>query len=272
MNQNIVMAASRECKTAIEALDIVTPPIYASVFSKIAKKYGLDSKELADVTENALDKKIEELLDLNEKSGKQVVQLDAASKKALDAMQKHDEALLQESISETKALRLEIERLKESVYKDSLTKTWNRKWLEANILDEDGRFKEACTLAIIDLNYFKEINDTIGHIAGDKVLKYISANLQALDIPVVRYGGDEFLLIARDPEQMKVVENKLNACRNALLKKSLKYNGYSFKTCFSYGIYECRKDEAFTDALEAADKKMYEDKEKIKKRVPPPFG
>ncbi len=157
---------------------------------------------------------------LNEKSGEQVVQLDAASKKALDAMQKHDEALLQESISETEALRLEIERLKESVYKDSLTKTWNRKWLEANILDEEGRFKEPCTIAIIDLNYFKEINDTVGHIAGDKVLKYISANLQALDIPVVRYGGDEFLLISKEPKQMNEVETNLKACRNALLKKT----------------------------------------------------
>lgn len=271
MDKSIIVATSKECKDLIERLDIVTPPIYESIFSKIAAKYGIDTGQLTKVTEESLDERIKELLELNEKNSEQIVHLDAASKKALNAMKEKNEKLLQESISETEALRREIEQLKESVHKDSLTKVWNRKWLEANILDQEERFKKDCTMAIVDLNYFKQINDTVGHIAGDKVLKYISSNLKKLGMPVVRYGGDEFLLIAEDKKEMKIAKKKIASCREELLNKNIKYNDYTFKVCFSYGIHNCTKGENFTDALEAADKKMYEDKAEIKKRVPPPF-
>ncbi|BDY12734.1 GGDEF domain-containing protein [Hydrogenimonas cancrithermarum] len=272
MDQAIVKAASQECKSAIDTLEIVTPSIYASIFSEIAKKYGIDPKTLTEVAERSLVMQIEKLLDLNKKSSEQVTHLDKASKKALDAMQAHDETLLRESISETEALRQEIERLKESVYTDSLTKTWNRKWVDANLLDENGHFKKACILAIVDLNYFKQINDTLGHIAGDKVLKYISSHLKSLGIPVVRYGGDEFLLLFDTEESAEKAEKRMHLCRELLLKKTLKFNGHSFKTSFSYGIHACKEGESFSDALEAADKQMYDDKEAIKKRVSAPFS
>ncbi len=272
MDKNVVKAASRECKAAIDALEIVTPAIYTSIFTEIAKKYGIETKELADATEKFLDKQIHKLLMLNEKSGEHIEQLDETSKKALDAMRAHDESSLQKSIEETEALRQEIERLKESVYTDSLTRTWNRKWLDANLLDSQERFKNPCTLAIVDLNYFKQINDTLGHIAGDKVLKLISAHLKTLGVPVVRYGGDEFLLIFDDSTDAEKAAKKMHLCRETLLKKPLLFNGQTFKASFSYGIYDCAKGENFSDALEGADQKMYEDKKEIKKRIAPPFA
>ncbi|WP_456381581.1 GGDEF domain-containing protein [Hydrogenimonas sp.] len=271
MDRNVVKAASRECKAAIDALEIVTPAIYTSIFTEIAKKYGIETKELADATEKFLDRQIQKLLILNRKSGEHIEQLDETSKKALDAMQAHDESSLQKSIEETEALRREIERLKESVYTDSLTGTHNRKWLDAHLLDTRECFKSPCILAIVDLNYFKQINDTLGHIAGDKVLKLISAHLKTLGVPVIRYGGDEFLLIFDGSTDMEKAAKKMHLCREALLKKSLLFNGRTFKGSFSYGLYSCTQGENFSDALEKADRKMYEDKKEIKKRIAPPF-
>ena len=272
MDKNVVKAASRECKAAIDALEIVTPAIYTSIFTEIAKKYGIETEVLASASEDFLDSKISQLLILNEKSGEQIETLDKTSKKALNAMRTHDESGLQKSIEETEALRREIERLKESVYTDSLTRTWNRKWLDANLLDSKERFKDPCTLAIVDLNYFKQINDTLGHIAGDKVLKLISAHLKKIGVPVVRYGGDEFLLIFDKLQDTEKAEKVMHSCREALLKRPLMFNGHTFKASFSYGIYDCAKGENFSDALEGADQKMYEDKKEIKKRVSPPFA
>ncbi|WP_457598952.1 GGDEF domain-containing protein [Hydrogenimonas sp.] len=269
MDKALIKAASQECKSAIDALDIVTPSIYTALFSEIAKKYGIESGDLVEAECDSLDEQIRKLMELNEQSSTQVMRLDESSQKALKAMQESDETLLKESIDETQALRQEIERLKKSVYKDALTKTWNRKWLETDILDEEGRFKNSCTLAIVDLNYFKQINDVLGHIAGDKVLRYVSTHLKGLEVPVVRYGGDEFLLLFEADED---ADTKLRKCRESLLKTALKYNDHAFKVSFSYGIHDCVKHENFSEALEGADKKMYEDKRAIKERIGPPFG
>ncbi len=268
MDKALIKAASQECKSAIDALDIVTPTIYTALFAEIANKYGIESSDLLEAECESLDEQVKKLLELNDKSSEQVMRLDKSSQKALKAMQESDETLLKESIDETQVLRREIERLKESVYKDALTQTWNRKWLDANLLDEEGRFKKSCTLAIVDLNYFKQINDTLGHIAGDKVLKYISSHLKTVGAPVVRYGGDEFLIIFNSQTE---AQKKLHECRESLLKMALKYNNTSFKTSFSYGIHPCTEEEYFPEALETADKKMYEDKKAIKERIGPPF-
>ncbi len=86
MDKNVVKAASRECKAAIDALEIVTPAIYTSIFTEIAKKYGIETEVLASASEDFLDSKISQLLILNEKSGEQIETLDKTSKKALNAM------------------------------------------------------------------------------------------------------------------------------------------------------------------------------------------
>ncbi len=271
MDKSVIKAASYECKSAIDKLEIVTPAIYTSIFVKIAEKYGIDIEELTSATETLLNEQIEELMTLNTKSGEHIEHLDETSKKALDAMKSHDEEGLSKSIEETEALRKEIESLKESVYRDSLTRTWNRKWLDAHLLDTEERFRKACILAIVDLNYFKQINDTLGHIAGDKVLKFISSHLQSLEVPVIRYGGDEFLLIFEEEDE-ETCTKKMRMCRKALLQKPLIFHGKRFRTSFSFGLHACNEKELFSEALEAADRRMYEDKKSIKKRVPPPFS
>ncbi len=267
MDENILKAASLESKAAIEELEIVTPPVYSAIFYDIAKKYGLDEDKLKEATLELIEERVAKLIDLNSKSSRHIETLDGASKKALHAMKERDEALLKESISETEALRREIEKLKESVYRDSLTQTWNREWLNANCLDGDGNFKRAYSLAIVDLNYFKEINDNLGHIAGDKVLKYVSSHLKSLGAPVVRYGGDEFLILFNSADGAEQIDE----CRESIISKKLKYNDHTFVVSFSYGTYDCEEGEHFNEALKEADKKMYEDKEAIKKRIPPPF-
>ena len=94
-----------------------------------------------------------------------------------------------------------ITKFNDILYTDPLTGVYNRKYLNSRPRSMDcvGNSAE-CSLAMADIDNFKSINDTFGHIAGDEVLKSFASLLQSQISDrrgdcVVRYGGDEFLLI-----------------------------------------------------------------------------
>ena len=90
--------------------------------------------------------------------------------------------------------------LEEASRKDGLTGLQNRLALENDASLTDGRHT---TAFMIDINYFKEINDQYGHVVGDQILKETSAILVRLfpDAHYYRYGGDEFLVLTHKPAQ-----------------------------------------------------------------------
>ncbi len=274
ISKSLLEIITRECKDAIEMFDVVTPDIYAGIFNAKAREHGIEPDDLEDLAKEQLDEVIEKLITLSRKSSEQISALDSSSQKALEAMHDRNEKLLQESIDETAKLRQEIAKLQEDLYIDTLTQTYNRKWLHAYWLDGSFRFVKSSVLAIVDLNYFKQINDTLGHVAGDKVLRFIANHLKKIGVPVVRYGGDEFLLLFDGEEGEKnemMAAKKLENNREELIHTTLKFEGRSFKTSYSYGVAYIPENTLFEEALKKADRKLYYDKEAIKKRIRPPF-
>ena len=91
--------------------------------------------------------------------------------------------------------------------RDSLTSTYNRRYLDQRlrILLSDRKARAALAIALIDLDRFKNVNDTYGHLVGDRVLRHVAELLQE-DLPpdgfCARYGGEEFVLVlpGLDPE------------------------------------------------------------------------
>ena len=205
---------------------------------------------------------------LQDETSKNVIELSANTSKAISAIKAKDENMLNEVLKETQNLRKEIEKLKESVYKDELTHAFNRKWLNDTFLaDEDDKFSVAGTLAIIDLNYFKLVNDTHGHIVGDKVLIYIANQLKKTRESVIRYGGDEFIIIFSKNTDSATALKRLDKIREDIIKVKLKAAKGAFKVSFSFGAYEFKENDILADVIELADKNMYNDKIEIKKRV-----
>lgn len=257
-----------ETKSKIATMKVVDPSLYYSVYSTIAKDLNIDIKDSQKVSLDELDHKVNEYLSLSNKTTTAVSQLDSSAQKAMKAIHEKDVELLQESLNETKALREEIEGLKNIVFTDELTKCYNRKWLNSNFLDKDEKFILDGVFVLIDINYFKEINDTLGHITGDKALIYITNHLKNLpNIDIIRYGGDEFILLFNNKESSEVVKKQLEQNREELISKKLKSKNNQFVLSFSYGIVEFKIGDSFSDILESSDIKMYEDKAKIKKRV-----
>ncbi len=266
--KQILSIISNETKSSIDQLPIVTPSVYASIFSEYAKEHDASLDDEHTLAQDVLNIACSNLTTLQGETSKNANLLSSNTQKAIHAIQAKDEESLSEVLKETQSLKEEIEKLKEAIYKDELTNVFNRKWLHDNLLmSGENNFKEAGTLVMIDLNYFKQINDTYGHIVGDKVLIFIANALKKSRSNVVRYGGDEFLVLFHHNVSLQAALKTLETIREDILKKKLKSGDDAFRVSFSLGATAFKKGDALNKVIEDADKNMYHDKVEIKKRV-----
>lgn len=131
--------------------------------------------------------------------------------------------LLEDVSSVIEAKRL-LEQLRESSFRDALTGLYNRKFLREyiDILVRSAKRKHSYIgLLMCDIDHFKKVNDLHGHDAGDEILKRVAEILQdevrSSDL-VVRYGGEEFLIVLNETEEkgaMEVAERVREAVKNA---------------------------------------------------------
>ncbi len=264
----VLKIISNETKDSIDQLPVVTPSVYASIFSKFALNHDTEIENEKELASNLLHAECTNLTNLQTQTSQNALKLSNNTSKAINAIKEKDEKLLTEVLEETESLRREIEKLKESVYKDELTNVYNRKWLHDQFLNKDSNsLKRDGILAIIDLNYFKIVNDTFGHIIGDKVLIFIANQLKKTKFDVIRYGGDEFIIIFSSKISVSKALSTLNSLRETIITKKLKAQESSFRVSFSFGASEFHTGDDLAETIENADKNMYDDKIKIKQRV-----
>ena len=267
-DEDILRVISNETKSSIDQMSIVTPSVYSSFFSEFATqhKQNIDDEEAFSI--DLIKQECSTLTTMQTQTSKNVNALSDTTSKAINAIEQKDEETLKKVLLESKKLKQEIEKLKEAVYKDELTRAYNRKWMNEHYLNESAdMFTQSGTLIMIDLNYFKEINDTHGHLLGDKVLVYISNELKKIMHNVIRFGGDEFILIFPDTTSFQSNLDSIQKTREYIISKKLKANDSKFTVSFSYGGVEFKIGDNIADTIALADKNMYEDKIQIKKRV-----
>ncbi|TWF94817.1 GGDEF domain-containing protein [Saccharopolyspora dendranthemae] len=120
---------------------------------------------------------------------------------ALDMMSSDKPAVPEQLRSEVELLRREHAKAREESLRDSLTASYNRRYLDERLADlvaENAMTGEGLAVALIDLDWFKLVNDTYGHLFGDRVLQRVVDLLQEA-LPdgafCARYGGEEFVLV-----------------------------------------------------------------------------
>ncbi|UJF23314.1 diguanylate cyclase [Shewanella sp. OMA3-2] len=130
-------------------------------------------------------------------------------------------------VDRTQELEKANKKLKELVDKDPLTKLFNRRFAELKFHDVREfclRNEQAITVAILDLDFFKTVNDSYGHLAGDECLRQVSAQLSQhfkRDIDILaRYGGEEFILILPMSNALHI-EHHLNEFRVKLSQMTI---------------------------------------------------
>lgn len=162
---------------------------------------------------------------------------------------------------------------------DALTGFYNRRQLDERIKQETAETKRKHTplcAIMTDIDFFKKVNDTYGHAAGDIVLKNVAkimrSQLREYDI-AGRYGGEEFVILLpyTKLDEAVVVAERL---RRAVEKKSIdiekvntKNNTKNISVTISLGVYEYKPADNTEDLLLNADKALYKAKETGRNRV-----
>jgi diguanylate cyclase len=171
-----------------------------------------------------------------------------------------------------KELKAAYERIEELAQLDELTGALNRRFVMKE-LDEElmrcMRSNQSCSVALIDLDWFKKINDTFGHPAGDEALRTfaitIFANIRGID-KFGRYGGEEFLLIMPDTPQGTAIRT-VDRLREMVAGLDWGAISPSMTVTISAGVTALRANDTSDAILARADQALYLAKERGRNRV-----
>ena len=171
-------------------------------------------------------------------------------------------------INKVKMLKEENEIIYERSIRDSLTNLYNRQYIESildNIIDMYNSEGIVFTLMMLDIDYFKKINDTYGHLCGDKVLLSISnvlmKTLRNTDY-IGRYGGEEFIVMFPSTgidEAIKIAENIRENIEELSVDEGI-------KVTISGGLYENKENRKYK-CIQNADELLYLAKERGRNRI-----
>jgi len=163
-----------------------------------------------------------------------------------------------------KKYKKQIQQLKEYAYRDSLTGCLNRRAMEELLAGAfPARGQTRLTLLYMDIDFFKEVNDTHGHAAGDRALVELAGILRAFfpeNETVCRWGGEEFLVLLRDEQDPEKISDRL---REAVAANRINLTDKQLCVTASVGAADMLpEDSTYTDVVNRADTAMYAAKQK----------
>jgi diguanylate cyclase (GGDEF)-like protein len=168
-------------------------------------------------------------------------------------------------------------RLYESSTRDSLTRAYNRKYLNERLLAEIAharRHRTQLSLLMLDLDRFKEVNDSRGHLMGDMVLRVVASHLMRLirlEDVLARYGGEEFVILVRSTHHKdagKLGERVRSTVERLLI--TAPGGNKTISVTVSIGIAslaELPPEAGANDLLSTADARLYRAKAAGRNRV-----
>ena len=171
-------------------------------------------------------------------------------------------------------MRIAQEKLAEMSIRDELTGMFNRRYFQEALdreLSGAQRYGHGLALCMIDLDHFKRVNDTYGHLGGDRVLQefghLLDESIRKYDV-ACRYGGEEFAVILPDTDLDKAIA-LCERFRERIGKHPFTYENETLRITASVGVTACIAEETTTGGqlVELADKALYQAKEQGRNRV-----
>ena len=230
----------------------------AKSFGAVIEKYAQDLKEDLDV--DAVSRVVEGIL---------------SETKAIVLSGEQLKDRLQASTEEVEKLSRDLEQIREQATTDLLTGIKNLRYLSAVFPEEAKQAndtKSDLCLIFADIDHFKNINDTYGHLSGDKILRItaevLRESVKGKDI-VARYGGEEFVILLPDTPLNGAVRlaGKICTyfrCLNWRFKDSGQFIG---PVHLSFGVAQYRAGESLESIVQRADKALYKSKQDGRCRV-----
>jgi len=182
--------------------------------------------------------------------------------KSFDSFQKQIMQELNSADQTITKLKTQIEKLERESNIDPLTKTYNRRVLVNDLEDilKAGIDRDLdMQFIIFDADDFKKINDTFGHIAGDKTLIYITRLMQnslRKGVRVYRYGGEEFVILLNRSNEKNCIKAVDRIIKIANESKLL-YKGHTIHLTLSAGIGKHNKGDSVNSLIDRADNALY---------------
>ncbi len=256
----------------LKKIDIETDSIehtkltFTNTYKEIAKKSISSYKET--------NGKFEELGKLHKSTLEEVkdhlIDLPAITSK-FDEIQAHMTEEVHKANDIISQLNLQVKNLEEDSNLDGLTKVFNRRALDRYLdsITQKEHLKHELHLLILDIDDFKSINDTFGHVVGDKILIFI-ANLLRNTLrdgdKVFRYGGEEFVIILNRITAKKC-EEIAERILHTISTNTLLYKGNSVKVTISIGATKYLDGDDPESLIDRADRALYTSKTQGKNRM-----
>jgi diguanylate cyclase (GGDEF)-like protein len=161
-----------------------------------------------------------------------------------------------------KRIDKDVIKLKYNASHDPLTKIYNRKAffeIAEEIYELSKRENNELSVLLLDIDHFKKINDTYGHLIGDEVLKFISNNISSLlrksDL-FARYGGEEFIALLPNTKlnDAKKIAQKIN---NYIYNNPYVDKKHTIKLSISIGIADKKEENNFIEIVNKSDNALY---------------
>ncbi len=160
-----------------------------------------------------------------------------------------------------------IAELNKKIVTDTLTCVYNRNYIDERLpveIYEATEKKQSLSVLMIDIDWFKKVNDTYGHPTGDTALKtlcgLIQSNIRQGTDWAARYGGEEFIVLLQNTNQetaYKVAEK----LRKLVEKERIKHDDHVFSITISIGAYTVKPDtNGFEEVIEEVDQNLYKAK------------
>lgn len=179
---------------------------------------------------------------------------------------------VEEAEKQINELTVKLDYISEVAHEDFLTGALNRRGMDEAIdreFDRADRHNTPLSLAMIDIDHFKKINDTLGHSTGDVALahlaKVVKSVLRSTDV-LARYGGEEFVILLPGSKQSDAIKVIAGVQRD-LTKNFFMHNSERVLITFSAGVSERAEGEGIDSVLPRADAALYQAKQNGRNRV-----
>lgn len=152
--------------------------------------------------------------------------------------------------------------------RDELTGSFNRRYFKEHVQRQLNQSEAASIIALVDIDHFKQINDTYGHDIGDEVITFVVQNLESLnlmDCVVARYGGEEFAIFARENDEARVAK-ALDTVRDEIAC-GFSIGDQPLRVSVSIGVVMLDTSYEYGEVLRQADKALYQAKQQGRNRV-----
>lgn len=220
-------------------------------------KQGLKDNQNLEVWRPALTELTKELLVLSERN-----RALEKREKALIEQLGYNENKIQSLFEQTQDHRRRLNDQERKMFLDNLTRVYNRAALNDRLEHEYRRwlrYQHPLCVAMIDIDQFKELNDSYGHLVGDKVLKILARTIrQQLDETdfIARFGGDEFMLILPDISEEERTK-RLGKIKESICQLPFRFREQNISISVSIGATLFAGNDTPGDIIDRTDKALF---------------